>query len=138
MASAAADALQESKRAQIFARLVEAATAKRGHKFSTRFDPVGRNFPFAPGKQYVVERKRFRIFVFEHGRDLAFIPTVLGRKHAGAEHVKKSVHFRVHFAAKLPDRMMQTRGEFNTNVMLCRADKSSRDLCRSGKSLGGH
>ena len=33
---------------------------------------------------------------------------------------------------------MQSSGEFNTNVMLCRADQSSRDLCRSGKSLGGH
>src|SRR5947207_5060612 len=39
---------KEIECAQIFARLVEATTAKRSHEFPARFDPVEGDFPIPP------------------------------------------------------------------------------------------
>ena len=41
---------EKSEHAQIFARLIEATTAKRSHEFSPLFNAVGRDLPFSPGK----------------------------------------------------------------------------------------
>ena len=49
--------LQEFQGAQIFARLVEAATAKRSHQFAMHSDAVGRDLPFAPRERCIVEKK---------------------------------------------------------------------------------
>jgi hypothetical protein len=59
--------LQKSQCTQIFARFIEAATAKRSHQSPACFDLVGRDFQLTPGKRIVAERKRGGIFVLTNG-----------------------------------------------------------------------
>src|SRR5205085_4251287 len=55
--------LQEFQGAQIFPRLVEAATAEGCHTSPPVFQARHFDLPFTPGKESVVELKRARIFV---------------------------------------------------------------------------
>ena len=42
--------LQKFQDAQVFPGLVEATTTERRDKTAARFDPIGRDFPIAPGE----------------------------------------------------------------------------------------
>jgi hypothetical protein len=46
---------EKSEHAQIFARLIEATTAKRSHEFSPLLNALGRDLPFSPGKRLILE-----------------------------------------------------------------------------------
>ena len=58
------------RHAQIFARLVKAAAAKRGHELPSILQSCDVDFPFAPREKFVGKRKRIRIFIFQHERCL--------------------------------------------------------------------
>ncbi len=100
-----------------------------------RLDSIDRDRPLAPGKQTVLEGKRTGVFVVQHFRGLFRIPPVLGRENAGAEHIQKSMHLRLHARMKLPDRMMQPGGKLDRHVMLCRRDERGSDLVRGWKGI---
>src|SRR5882757_9489403 len=77
--------LHRIQRAQIIARLIEAATAKRCNKSAAILQPFGVDLPLAPRKKIVGERKRIRIFIVEHDRGLIRVPPMLRSEHSPAE-----------------------------------------------------
>src|ERR1700719_2407153 len=79
--------LQEFQRAQIVARLIEAATAKRRNQLAPRRDLPGGDFAIAPGKDFVAERKGAGVFVVEHSSDVRFVPLMFERQHPRAENI---------------------------------------------------
>src|SRR5437588_3954024 len=76
------------------------------------------------------------MLVFKHLNRLGFVPMMLGGQDTGPEHIQKSVHFGFHFIAELPDRMMQSGGEFNWDMMFSGRQQCSCDLDRVWKSIG--
>src|SRR5512146_2592823 len=103
-AQRAVPTLQQIQSAQIVARLIEAATAERPHKFAPLLQAFGIDFAVTPSEEIVRKRKRARIFVVEHPHNLINVPSTFRRKNCGSEHIKKPVHLRFHFVSKLPDR----------------------------------
>src|SRR6266487_867063 len=97
--------LQQIQRAQIVARLIEAATAKRHHELPAILQPFNVDSPFTPCKKIVSERKRIHIFVFEHHRGLIRIPSMLRSQHRRAQHIQETVHLCLDFFSVLSQRM---------------------------------
>src|SRR5206468_10929414 len=89
IAQRAVRTLQQIQCAQIFAWLIEAATAKRYNKSPAILQPFGLDPPFAPPKKIVSEGKRLYVFVFEHRRGLIRIPSMLGSKRRRPQHVQE-------------------------------------------------
>src|SRR5258705_13996285 len=58
------------------------------------------------------------------------------RKDGGPQHIEKSVLLRFHFAAKLPDWMMQPSRKLDRELMGSCRYQSARDLRRSWKCIG--
>src|SRR5436305_6020337 len=117
IAQRAVRTLQQIQCAQIFAWLIEAATAKRYNKSPAILQPFGLDPPFAPRKKIVSERKRLHIFVFEHHRSLIRIPTMLGSKHRRAQYVQETVHLCLDFFSVLPERMVKTGRKLDRQLM---------------------
>src|SRR6478609_6913130 len=130
------DALQKIQRAQIVARLIEAATAERSHEFAPVLEAFRIDFPVAPREEFVGKRKRARIFVLEHRHGLIGVPSMLRREDCSSQHIEKSVHLRFHFVAKLPNWMMQPSRKFDGKLMRSCRYQSARDLRRSWKCIG--
>ena len=61
---------------------------------------------------------------------------MLRGEHAGAEHVQKPMHLRLHLLAVLPDGMMEPGRKLDRNVILRRRDEGARDLLRGGERIG--
>src|SRR5215471_18992294 len=137
-AQRAVPTLQQIERAQILARLIEAATAERSHKSAPVLEAFRIDFPVAPCEEIVGKRKRTRIFVVEHRHGLIGIPLMLRCKHCSSEHIEKSVHLRFHFVAELPDWMMQPRCKLDRELMCGRAQQRACDLRRRWKCISGH
>ena len=130
--------LQQIQSAQIVARLIEAATAERLHKFAPVLQAFRIDFPVAPCEEIVGKRKRARIFVLEHRHGLIGVPLMFRRKDCGSQHIEKSVHLRFHFVAKLPDWMMQPSRKLDRELMRsCRYQRAC-DLRRSWKCISRH
>src|SRR6478735_8093039 len=130
--------LQQIQRAQIVARLIEAATAERLHEFAPVLQPFRIDFPVAPREEIVGKRKGARIFVLEHRYGLIGVPLMFRRKNCGSQHMKKSVHLRFHLVAKLADWVMQPSRKLDRKLMRRCCYQSVRDLRRSWKRIGRH
>ena len=129
---------RKSKRAQIVARLIEAATAERLHEFAPVLQAFRIDFPVAPREEIVGKRKRARIFVLEHRHGLIGLPLMFRRKDCGSQHIEKSVHLRFHFVSKLPDWMMQPSRKLDRELMRRCRYQSACDLRRSWKCISRH
>src|SRR6266702_5901856 len=75
---------KKSERAQIFARLIEAATAERHHESSPVLQPFGVDLPFAPREKILGKGKRVGVFIFQHNRGLMCIPLMFRGQHRRA------------------------------------------------------
>src|SRR5262245_3688471 len=134
-AQRAVSTLQQIERAQIVTRLIKAATAERPHEFAPVLQTFRFDFPVAPGEEIVGKQKRARIFILEHRHRLIGVPLMLRRKHRSSEHIEKSMHLRFHFAAKLPNWMMQAGRKLDRELMRsCRYERT-RDLRRRWKCI---
>src|SRR5438874_2154037 len=122
--------LQKSEHAQIFAGLIKATAAERRYELPSILQSGGIDFPIAPREKFVSEGKRTRLFVFQHEHCLLRVPFVFRCQDGSTKHVKKAVHFRLHFVAMLPERMMQASGELDRDLVCRRRNQCLRDLHR--------
>src|SRR5436189_5433841 len=123
--------LQQIQRAQIVAWLIEAATAKRNHESPAILQPSGIDPPFAPRKKIVSERKRIRVFVFEHHRGLMRIPSMLRSERRRAQHIQTPMHLCLDFFSVLSQRMVKTGRKFDRQLMRSRGHDCFGNLHRS-------